>query len=331
MLSASREPQGERTRRSARVPSVSREAGYVVVWLEGDQDASSTADLDRALSAAVAGDPACVVVDLADVGFVGASTLGALLRAGDALRELGRPLMVRSPNRTARRVLGLCGLSDLICALPADTTRSGDAEAGASWDRYAAATERQAASMLVREAAALKAAAARDREQAALLRHQAGLDLDAAGIDDLTGALCRRRGFAALQHEIDRCRRSKTKLVISFVDVDGLKRVNDTRGHLAGDELLREVAANLRASLRSYDVVMRFGGDEFVYSLAGATIDDAVARFDKLRASLAHINGDSASAGFAELGRSDTLHTMLARADSDLYERRRLRSSTAGV
>jgi len=204
-----------------------------------------------------------------------------------------------------------------------------DTEPGAAWDRYAATTERQAASMLVREAAALKAAAAKDREQAALLRHQAGLDLDAAGIDDLTGALCRRRGFAALQHEIDRCRRSKTKLVLSFVDVDGLKRVNDTRGHLAGDELLREVAANLRASLRSYDIVMRFGGDEFVYSLAGATIGDAVARFDKLRASLAHINGDSASAGFAELSQGDTLDTMLARADSDLYERRRLRSNTA--
>src|SRR5947199_5564480 len=110
MLSASREPHGELTRRSARAPSVSREAGCVVVWLEGDQDASSTADLDRAFSAAVAGDPACVVVDLGDVSFVGASTVGALLRARDALRELGRPLMVRAPNRTARRVLRLCGL-----------------------------------------------------------------------------------------------------------------------------------------------------------------------------------------------------------------------------
>jgi diguanylate cyclase (GGDEF)-like protein len=185
--------------------------------------------------------------------------------------------------------------------------------------------------MLLRQAEALRAEAAYDREQAALLRHQAGLDLDAAGIDDLTGALCRRRGFPALQHELDRCRRSKTNLVLSFVDVDGMKRVNDTRGHLAGDELLREVAVNLQASLRSYDVVMRFGGDEFVYSLAGATIGDAVDRFEKLRASLAHINGDSVSAGFAELSRDDTLDTMIARADSDLYERRRVRSSTARV
>jgi diguanylate cyclase (GGDEF)-like protein len=185
----------------------------------------------------------------------------------------------------------------------------------------------ESAEELLRQAEALRAAAAEDREQAALLRHQAGLDLDAAGIDDLTGTLCRRRGFPALQHEIDRCRRSKTSLVISFVDVDGLKRVNDTRGHLAGDKLLREVAANLRASLRSYDVVMRFGGDEFVYCSAGATLSDTVARFEKLRDSLAHINGDSVSAGFAELGPNDTLDTMIAGADADLYERRRMRSS----
>ena len=197
---------------------------------------------------------------------------------------------------------------------------------GAAWDRYAAGIERQMAAIALRQAAALRAAAAEDCERAALLRHQAGLDLDAAGIDDLTGALCRRRGFPALQREVDRCRRSKTSLVIGFIDVDGLKEVNDTRGHLAGDELLRAVASSLRASLRSYDVFMRFGGDEFVYSQAGATIDDAVTRFDGVRTSLVHLNGDSVSAGFAELGGDDTLDTLIARADVDLYERRRVAS-----
>jgi predicted signal transduction protein with EAL and GGDEF domain len=56
-------------------------------------------------------------------------------------------------------------------------------------------------------------------------------------------------------------------LVVAFVDVDGLKRVNDTEGHLAGDALLIAVADSLRACLRSYDLVMRFGGDEFVCAL----------------------------------------------------------------
>ena len=193
---------------------------------------------------------------------------------------------------------------------------------GAAWDRYAAGADRQVAAIELRQAAALRAAAAKDRERAALLRHQAGLDLDAAGIDDLTGALCRRRGFPALQREGDRCRRSRTSLVIGFLDVDGLREVNDTRGHLAGDELLRAVAFNLQASLRSYDVFMRFGGDEFVYSQAGATMQDAATRFDGVRTSLVHLNGDSVSAGFAELGSDDTLETLISRADIDLYERR---------
>jgi PleD family two-component response regulator len=76
---------------------------------------------------------------------------------------------------------------------------------------------------------------------------------------------------------------------------------------------------------------MRFGGDEFVYSLAGATISYAIARFEKLRVSLAHINGDSVSGGFAELSPDDTLDTMIARADFDLYERRRVRPGTKGA
>jgi diguanylate cyclase (GGDEF)-like protein len=206
----------------------------------------------------------------------------------------------------------------------ASTGDGGDREA--AWDRYAAGADRQVAAMLLHEAVALRAAAAKDRERAALLRHQAGLDLDAAGIDDLTDALCRRRGFPALQREVDRCRRSRTSLVVGFVDVDGLKEVNDTRGHLAGDELLRAVASNLRASLRSYDVCMRFGGDEFVYSQAGATMHDALVRFDSVRTSLVHLNGDSVSAGFAELEREDTLDTLISRADVDLYERRRVAS-----
>jgi len=204
-----------------------------------------------------------------------------------------------------------------------DVSPGHDGVRGAEWDRYAAGVDREVAAMLLRQAVAERAAAARERERAALLRHQAGLDLDAAGIDDLTGALCRRRGFPALQREVDRCRRSRTSLIIGFVDVDGLKEVNDTRGHLAGDELLRAVAHHLQASLRSYDVFMRFGGDEFVYSQAGASMDDAIIRFDDVRKSLVHLNGDSVSAGFAELESDDTLDTLISRADADLYERRR--------
>lgn len=197
-----------------------------------------------------------------------------------------------------------------------------DDTASAAADREAAAIDRNIAGLLLHRASVLREEAAHDRERAALSRHQAGLDRAAAGTDELTGVLRRSGGYPALQHEIDRSRRANTSLVIGFVDVDGLKKVNDTRGHHTGDKLLREVATGLTKSLRSYDVVVRFGGDEFVYSLAGAQLNDATARFEKMRTSLAHINGDSVSAGFAELGPDDTLDTLIARADADLYDRR---------
>lgn len=196
------------------------------------------------------------------------------------------------------------------------------AHEAAAADRRQAAAERRDAGLLFHQASVLREEASLDRQLAALSRHQAGLDRDAASTDELTGVLRRRSGFSALQHEIDRCRRSNTSLVIGFVDVDGLKAVNDTRGHQAGDQLLKDVATGLRAVLRSYDVVVRFGGDEFVFSLAGAGLAAAAARFEKMLASLARLNGDSVSAGFGELAPAETLETLIERADKDLYQRR---------
>lgn len=186
----------------------------------------------------------------------------------------------------------------------------------------AAAADRDMAALLWHQAAVLRAAAAADLNAAALLRHQAALDRAEASRDELTGALGRRAGFAAIQSEIDRCRRGPIPLVVGFVDVDKLKQVNDVRGHLAGDVLLKEVADRLRASLRSYDIVLRFGGDEFVYTFAGGSRDDAMHRFAAMRTTLAHVNGDSVSAGFAELEPDDTVDSLIGRADADLYRRR---------
>lgn len=196
-------------------------------------------------------------------------------------------------------------------------------------DRVAAARDREAAALMLHQASLLWEAAAADRDLAALHRHEAALDRAASGIDELTGALRRRSGLPALQREIDRCRRSGATLALSFVDVDGLKEINDTYGHLAGDQLLRAVATHVRASLRAYDVVVRFGGDEFVYSLAGAELGAAEARFDRILDSLADAApGHSATAGFAQLTPEDTLEALIARADADLCRRRRRRSDS---
>jgi len=197
----------------------------------------------------------------------------------------------------------------------------------AAADRRDAVADRRDTVAAARDSvAADRDSVAEDRDSVAEDRETTAADRDTvAGTDELTGALRRRAGFLALQHEIDRCRREDLSLIVAFVDVDAMKKVNDTRGHQAGDELLRDVVKHLQASLRSYDVLMRFGGDEFLYSLAGAELNEAADRFDKMSASLGRARGDSVSAGFAQLGPGDTLYALIGRADADLYERRKAR------
>jgi diguanylate cyclase (GGDEF)-like protein len=148
-------------------------------------------------------------------------------------------------------------------------------------------------------------------------------ELAAEGIDDLTGTLLRRVGLRAMQREIDRTRRSGEGLAVAYVDVDGLKHVNDTGGHLAGDDLLTDVARSIMHHLRSYDVICRFGGDEFVCSLAGLDAAGAGGRFDEIRRSLSDAStGATISVGFAERGVEDTLEGLIARADAALISTR---------
>ena len=181
------------------------------------------------------------------------------------------------------------------------------------------------------QAAADRARAAADRERAAADREQAAIDrrhiraaLSQAHIDELTGTYRRGVGTLALQREINRARHSDGRLVLAFVDVDGLKEINDRDGHAAGDALLIDVAATIRAALRSYDPIVRFGGDEFVCAFSDCGLDDARLRFDEIQADLDRTRkGRSVSVGFAELRSGDTLDDLTARGDAALYEAKR--------
>ncbi len=93
--------------------------------------------------------------------------------------------------------------------------------------------------------------------------------------DSLTGLLNRRRLRQELSREVERIRRHGGEAALVLLDLDNFKHVNDTLGHLAGDELLQAVAATLRARLRETDVVARLGGDEFAAILVGAELDEA--------------------------------------------------------
>ncbi len=185
------------------------------------------------------------------------------------------------------------------------TDRASADRAGAAADRARAAEER--------------AQAARDRIVAARDRAQAALDRQASEIDELTHVQRRGAGLERLQREIDRARRASEGLVVAFVDVDGLKRVNDSKGHLAGDALLVAVADSLQACLRSYDLVMRFGGDEFVCALPHTNVEQTRRRFTEVSNTLAATPAHgSITVGFAQLADDDSPEDLIERADADL-------------
>jgi len=147
---------------------------------------------------------------------------------------------------------------------------------------------------------------------------------DEAAVDELTGVLRRSAGLDQLQREVRRARRfDDYKLVVAFCDLDELKVVNDTSGHAAGDAVLREMAAALRRRLRAYDLVIRWGGDEFVCSLPGAGLEAAQRAMEDIQTELRARTGCTFSAGYAELALDDDAESLVARADSDYYERRR--------
>ena len=140
----------------------------------------------------------------------------------------------------------------------------------------------------------------------------------------LTGTRMRAAGLADLDREIERARRTTTLLAVAYVDVVGLKTVNDEHGHSAGDALLQRAVRAIRSHLRSYDLIVRHGGDEFLCVMSGATIELARQRFDAIRAALAddpHPAG--IKVGFAALEPQDSATELIERADADLPTTRR--------
>jgi diguanylate cyclase (GGDEF)-like protein/PAS domain S-box-containing protein len=153
-----------------------------------------------------------------------------------------------------------------------------------------------------------------------------------AEFDALTGLPNRALFNDRLSSAIERARRSGKTMALLFLDVDHLKGVNDSRGHGAGDELLRIVAQRLLASVRSVDTVARLSGDEFTVILEGLAapadaeavamkLVEAMRSPMRLDGSLVHV---STSVGLAllEPGDSDPA-SLLRRADEALYEAKR--------
>ena len=162
-------------------------------------------------------------------------------------------------------------------------------------------------------------------EDPALERARLEAQLQRAHLDGLTGAYRREVGRLALRNEIERARRGDGRFVLAFVDVDGLKGVNDRDGHAAGDKVLRTLAATMRANLRSYDPVVRYGGDEFVCGVSSVEADEVRHRLNVIDQSLRNATGVGVTAGLAAMTGNETLEELTERADAALLEAKRSR------
>ena len=138
-----------------------------------------------------------------------------------------------------------------------------------------------------------------------------------AHTDKLTGLPNRRSWDEQLARALARADRTDEPLSVAVCDVDGLKQVNDRRGHAAGDVLLQDVARSLRRAARVADVVARVGGDEFAVLLSGA---DGLAAIDAVERLVAALPADSSvSVGVAEWDRRESGADLVARADARMY------------
>lgn len=149
--------------------------------------------------------------------------------------------------------------------------------------------------------------------------------------DPLTGAYNRRYLMEQLPREIERAARYGRQLATIMCDVDYFKRINDTHGHLIGDEVLKSFVAHLHAGVRACDWVARYGGEEFVIVLPETNVASAATAAEHLRAQIANTpfaapsGAFNVSASFGVSGWSGnvphpaTLDALMARCDEGVY------------
>ncbi len=147
-------------------------------------------------------------------------------------------------------------------------------------------------------------------------RHAAESAIEAR-TDALTGLPNRRAWDEALDRDLARSRRSGKSLSISMLDLDHFKDFNDSRGHQAGDLLLKEAAAVWRAKTRETDLLARYGGEEFTLLMPDVDLEQARSAVERIRA--ATPGGQTCSAGVACWNGSESAQRLLARADEALY------------
>jgi two-component system, cell cycle response regulator len=156
----------------------------------------------------------------------------------------------------------------------------------------------------------------------------------AATHDFLTGLLNRAEILAGLKRELARSQRTDQPVAIVLADVDHFKRINDSLGHAAGDAALKEIARRLKSDLRPYDLVGRYGGEEFLLILPSCNLAPATHRAEQLRLSASNETVAASSGNIlitlslgvtvSNSGSDLTLEELLRQADQALYRAKQM-------
>jgi len=150
---------------------------------------------------------------------------------------------------------------------------------------------------------------------------------NAAYIDELTGIFNRKHFFEHASVDIERALRLNQSIYIAMLDLDFFKQINDKYGHAAGDMVLKGTAEIIRHTIRSYDLLCRYGGEEFVLLITALNVNEARRLMERIRENMEHnhfnYEGEevtvTCSIGLAEFLKTDTLETSIKKADDALY------------
>lgn len=148
-----------------------------------------------------------------------------------------------------------------------------------------------------------------------------------AETDSLTGLHNRKQAFVLLDEAIRNARLNSGGLCLLMLDLDHFKKINDTYGHQAGDEVLRQTGAGIAKSLRSPDIAGRYGGEEFIVGMVDITQEAAAQVAERIRSCIAdlpiairdEVIHVTASIGLAYLNKNDDLQSLVKRTDAALY------------
>jgi diguanylate cyclase (GGDEF)-like protein len=159
------------------------------------------------------------------------------------------------------------------------------------------------------------------RDVGAELRHK-------VATDTLTGVASHGQTLSLLRQSLNIAHRNNTEICISMVDLDHFKMINDTYGHLVGDDVLRDVVARMESAVRDFDTIGRYGGEEFIIILENTSLDIAREIAERVRRNICDsplmVNDVtvrmSISQGLADAHNNDDTNSLIKRADTALYQ-----------